>query len=445
MSGKKKMQMFEKERLGSFLGLRGMAKAMASAMCLTSAMLLQACHSGRSPREACVPGCNADTGLVNINAATDTMIRISDLADTIMYFKLDRCAQKKAVTQAMYDGKRILVYDRDSLFFYNTDGKEEKRFSCPFACLDYDMENGKVYVFEFRKRLISILSDEGELLSSINIRSNLSGYYGHYFAALSDSVFAMAIPNAGGNDDALVLVSSKGRILDKRGHHDTFRPSGNTFIHNMTWDFPLLRTPDETLYCESYCDTAFVLRGNGDAEPLFVQSVLKKIPLECRPEVKGQNLNDYILKCKSNMWATPRYYVNGRFILAQYVYGRSDTDFPGYLLYDRKDCSSRVHKDTLSMSRLHMGIFNDYDGGLAFTPISQSGNYLLMSGAGIAQGGMSSRPKTLYEKGRKFGDALLPAASGISMDEGKEAQLTSFLADFDEERQTMITVLKMKE
>ena len=49
----------------------------------------------------------------------------------------------------------------------------------------------------------------------------------------------------------------------------------------------------------------------------------------------------------------------------------------------------------------HFGIFNDYDGGLAFAPSAQSGDYLIMVNASDQQGDRhKTLPKTLYQEGR---------------------------------------------
>ena len=93
---------------------------------------------------------------------------------------------------------------------------------------------------------------------------------------------------------------------------------------------------------------------------------------------------------------------------------------------------------------MHFGIYNDYDGGLPFTPLNQCCDYLIMVGAGIAQGAMSASPKTLYTDGREFGDSFYPVVSGTAKNTEAKERLSKFFSDFDEDKQTMITILKLK-
>ena len=68
-----------------------------------------------------------------------------------------------------------------------------------------------------------------------------------------------------------------------------------------------------------------------------------------------------------------------------------------------------------------------------------------MADTGMAQGGMSGFPKTLYNEGRKFGENTVPVVSNVSKDKRKSKVLSDFFLNFDEDKQTMITALKLKQ
>lgn len=380
----------------------------------------------------------------SIDSVEDTTITISNIADTILYFKLNRPATQKEVFQAFYDEEQIVIYDLEHLSFYSLYGVENKKISCPYACIDYDIENKIIHIYEFRKKQITVLANDGSIVNRIHLKTKEIGFWGQYFAFLNDSTYAIAKVNATGNDGGLLFVSSTGTVVGHKSPEESFKSSPNSYIFNMSWEFPIIRSPQGVCYYPCYSDSLFWLNGKDEITPFFAETVLKKVPLENRTEVSGTNRNEYIIQCNNNRWACPRYYVNERFVLAQYTYGRARTDLPGYLLADRKTGKVQSFKNSFSESIFHFGIFNDVDGGLAFTPLNQSGEYLVMAGAGFAQGGMGTYPKTLLTQGRMFGNKSYTVVSKVSKNKENEKRLGEFFSAFDESEHTMITVLRIK-
>ena len=421
-------------------------KTTCSLIMTVAGILLQSCEYYHTKQHSFVSIDDDSTELIQIEEVTDSsIIGITDIAEKVMYFRQNRRDEKKNISQVYYDENQIIVYDLDSLFFYSLDGNEKKRISFPMACVDYDIANHCIYIYEFKKRKISVLTSEGALTNTISVKSVEAGYYGNYFASINDFLYVIASPNTTGDNGGLLFISCTGNIVGRKKTQEVFQPSQSSYSYNMVWDIPVFRTPIGIGYYPWYEDVVYWLNENGETEPFFTEKVLKKVPVNHRTEVTGGELDEYIKQCKTNMWSTPRYYINKRFILAQYVYGRSTTDLPGYLLYDKKNGKSRVHKDLFSFSIMHYGLYNDYDGGIAFTPMNQCGDYLMMAGAGMAQGGMSGFPKTLYNEGRKFGENTVPVVSNVSKDKRKSKVLSDFFLNFDEDKQTMITALKLKQ
>ena len=122
---------------------------------------------------------------------------------------------------------------------------------------------------------------------------------------------------------------------------------------------------------------------------------------------------------------------------------------PGYWLYDRAEGTlSRAGITTqqgIDAHTFHFGIFNDYDGGLGFAPLCQSGDYLIMVNAGTVQpSSFSNCPKYLYEKGRELFGETYPCRSDVAASAQKEAAVKAFFRDFDDEKDTMLMIVKLK-
>ena len=421
-------------------------KNINSKIMIVAVCLLQSCNCNRFHSEDDAQKIDTLGSFIQVDIAMDSVFSISDIADTVMYFKLNRTSKSDYAFQVFYDGEQIVLYDMNSLFFYTLDGKEKNKVSCPFACVDYDISNKRLHIYEFKKKSIRVFTSDGKLINTIRLKTSDGGTFGHCFASVDSSTYVLAKENANGNDGGLLFISSTGNLIRRIGSHDSFLPVSSSYIYNTDWDYSIIRTDREIAYYPSYNDTIFWLKDGekGEMKPFFAETILKKVPLEYRTEVSGTVLDDYIAQCYKNGWVTPRYFINERFVLAQYVHGRFVNDLPGYLLYDKKSKRAIAFKNNLLESPFHFGIYNDYDGGLAFTPLNQCKNYLIMVGAGIAQGGMKNYPKKLYSIGRELCGKVYPVISGIAKNQESKEKLSKFFSEFDEDKQTMITILKLK-
>lgn len=108
---------------------------------------------------------------------------------------------------------------------------------------------------------------------------------------------------------------------------------------------------------------------------------------------------------------------NDCYYVAEFLVGRSPVRLPNYLVYDKETGKlNRVEIDldrSYEIHQFHIGIFNDYDGGLAFTPLYQTGDYLIMVNADEAQGWEKDFPKTLYKLERSINHKSYPCRSDI--------------------------------
>lgn len=110
---------------------------------------------------------------------------------------------------------------------------------------------------------------------------------------------------------------------------------------------------------------------------------------------------------------------------------------------------SRTHNDlqkSIGTKRLHFGIFNDYDGGLAFEPEHLSGEYLIMVNAGKSQGGAKDHPKKLYLEGRKVAENQYTVISNVYRKKKYKKRADDFFNKEvgDEDKSTVLTIIKMK-
>ena len=157
---------------------------------------------------------------------------------------------------------------------------------------------------------------------------------------------------------------------------------------------------------------------------------------------------EYLNYCAENKKYAVRLFENNRYYIAEYLEGRSHNNLPNYLIYDKNDRKlNRVENNLfhgLETHQLHFGIFNDYDGGLAFTPVFQSGDYLIMENGGEAQGKGGAIPKTLYKKGKWIINEQYPCRSDVyrSIEDKKRAEV--FFDNLDEKKNTMLMIVKLK-
>lgn len=182
--------------------------------------------------------------------------------------------------------------------------------------------------------------------------------------------------------------------------------------------------------------------------PILIEQKISKVPLEKRIECAGGDMKEYLTYCAENKKYAVRVYENSRYYIAEYLEGKSLTKLPNYLVYDKMDGKLNIVESDLLHSlethHLHLGIFNDYDGGLAFTPLCQTGDYLIMEDAGETQGRGKYFPRTLYFKGKWIIDEQYPCRSDVyrSIDDKKRADV--FFDNLDEKKNTMLMIVKLK-
>lgn len=378
--------------------------------------------------------------------SADTL-KLSQIADTIFYVNLP---YKGRIEQIQYLDSMIFVQGMDYIFVFNQSIEllyKVSIHSC--SCFDLRPEESKFYIYDiFKSNEIKEYNFNGNELRNIRLKTNEKGFYGATFLAVNDSLFAISRLNDGSNENELFFVNGKGRRIGYVKNMEPYVPAGDALTHNEIWPRTLFRTSEGIRYHRCYRDTLFAIEQNMTLRPVLVEQKISKVPIEKRIECVGGDMTEYLDYCYLNNKYAVRIYESSRYYIAEYLEGRSSSNLPNYLVYDKRTGKlSRVENDFsrgFETHQLHFGIFNDYDGALAFTPLYQSGDYLIMVNGGEAQGRGSNFPKALYKRGKKIENEQYPCRSDVYRNIEDKKRADAFFNNLNEENDTMLMIVKLK-
>lgn len=382
----------------------------------------------------------------NYPESLDTL-KLSQIADTVFYINLPH---KGHINQVQYLDSLIFVQSMDYILAFNQSAI--LLYKVPInsgSCFDLRSEQSKFYVYDvFKSNEIKEYDFNGDELRKIRLKTEEKGFYGASFLAVNDSLFAISRLNDGSNENELFFVNSKGRKIGYIKNMEPYVPARDALTHNEIWPRTLFRTNKGLRYHRCYRDTLFTIESDMTLRPVLIEQKISKVPIEKRIECVGGDMMEYLNYCHENKKYAVRIFENSRYYIVEYLLGRSSNMLPNYLVYDKKtDKLNRVENNLsrgFETHQLHFGIFNDYDGALAFTPLYQSGDYLIMVNGGEAQGRGSSFPKALYKRGKRIENEQYPCRSDVyrSVDDKKRA--VNFFDSLDEENDTMLMIVKLK-
>lgn len=413
--------------------------------------LLIACHDSR--KEHTDGRCAEKSSEQSICITSDyketpNLISLSWIADTVFYLRLEH-KMTRDVYKLDYTEDLVFLYDLDSIFAFEHTGALKYRIPASGCSVDIPQDKQKIYVYSFRNNAIFEYDFCGQKVRTIRLKHSAIDGYGSNFLTINDTLFAIAKLNEGRNKYELLFFNSSGNVVGHKNNPHPFSPQSTACVFRSPWERTLFRTPEGCRYYRAYGDTLFAIGPNMEITPVWVEEKLSKVPLESSLEYRGGKLAAFLDSCRKNHWYSVRYMESKRFVIAEYVPGRSPNDLPGYMIYDKKDKTlSRLEQSLASgfaSHKLHFGIMNDYDGGLGFTPLCQSGDYLIMVNAGFSQGGLKNAPKTLYEKGRIINGEKCICRSDSCVNVNAQKKLKDFIGRFDEEQNTMLSIVKLKE
>lgn len=384
--------------------------------------------------------------LSDSSTCTDTLT-LCKLADTVFYVNLHH--KDLAIKDVQYFDSIIFVHDIvNGVFAFDGSGKLLYCKNIPSACFDVNADSKRFYIYSFISNEVKVYDWSGKEVESIRLLADRNSLYGNYFLAINDSLFIRANHNTGDIKHELLFFNRKGRVVSKRKNYEPFAKFSNATTYHEIWNRPLYKTSQGLRFHRCYGDTVFSIGSDRILRPVLIEQKIKKVPLSNRLEVVGGNEIEYLNLCDKEGFYGTRMYENSRFFLIEALIGKSSFRLPNFLLYDRKNnllsCIENNITKGLENGTLHFGIFNDYDGGLAFAPICQSGDFLIMANAGETQGKAGSHPKSLYTKGRKISGLLYKCRSDVFSNIENRNRLEDFFQHFDDEKDTMLMIVKLK-
>lgn len=378
--------------------------------------------------------------------STDTL-KLSQIADTVFYVNIP---YKGGIEQVQYIDSLIFVQSGDNILVFNQ--SNELLYKVPMAstsCFDLRREVSKFYVYDsFKANEIKEYDFKGNLLRSIRLKTDEKGFYGASFLAVNDSLFAISRLNEGSNENELFFVNGRGKRVGYKRNAEPFVRGSNARTLNEIWSRTLFRTSEGLRYHRCYRDTLFAIEQDMALTPVVIEQKISKVPIEKRLECVGGDEMEYLNYCAENNKYAVRTFDNSRYYIAEYLLGKSSDELPNYMVYDKLTGKlNRVIIDLehgYDIGQFHFGIFNDYDGGLAFTPMYQSGDYLIMLNAGRAQGWGKDFPKTLYTDGKQIKGKQYSCKSNVYRTINDKKRADDFFNNLNEKENTMLMIVKLK-
>lgn len=378
--------------------------------------------------------------------STDTL-KLSQIADTVFYVNIP---YKGGIEQVQYIDSLIFVQSGDNILVFNQ--SNELLYKVPMAstsCFDLRREVSKFYVYDsFKANEIKEYDFKGNLLRSIRLKTDEKGFYGASFLAVNDSLFAISRLNEGSNENELFFVNGRGKRVGYKRNAEPFIRGSNARTLNEIWSRTLFRTSEGLRYHRCYRDTLFAIEQDMALTPVVIEQKISKVPIEKRLECVGGDEMEYLNYCAENNKYAVRTFDNSRYYIAEYLLGKSSDELPNYMVYDKVTGKlKRVIIDLehgYDIGQFHFGIFNDYDGGLAFTPMYQSGDYLIMLNAGRAQGWGKDFPRTLYTDGRQIKGKQYSCKSNVYRTINDKKRADDFFNNLNEKENTMLMIVKLK-
>lgn len=425
---------------------------MSCFMLIVSCLLFASCH--RSAKVKLVDLSEGETSFrldsrillsVDYPESKDT-IRLSHIADTVFYVSLES-DNLKDILQIQYFDSMILVNDFNFIHLFDLLGKHLSKVPVKSGSFDVLPDLSRFYTYSFLSKEICSYDFMGNKIWQTKLKNDESGYYGYSFLAINDSLFVISNTNVGYNPDELLFVNQKGQVIHRIANSNRFSPPVNINSYKRGWRRSLFRACDGLRYHSFYSDTLFSVV-NTNITPVVVETKIAKVPLEHRLEYTGEQISEFAKYCmRENKYAT-RFLDTSRYLIVDYQFGSLQSSLSNYLIFDKETgLLSRTYNNLnkgIEAGFLHFGISNDYDGGLAFEPMFQSGEYLIMVNAGDSQGALKNKPKQLYWEGRTIAEEHCECRSNSCLNPVYKAKTDQFFKEKVNDKDMLLMVVKLK-
>ena len=414
--------------------------------------LLASCNHKKASTVKMEPIQKADstsiTYLKNTSLAINDTIRLSQLAEEVTYVSLDLPNTSKVI-QIQYTDSFIFVNDNTAIHWFNHKGKEINKIPLSSGCFDLSNHWDSIYTYSLSQKRINCYDLKGNRIwtSRLHYKEKAVGLYGHFFAHINDSLFVIANTNEGFNPDKLVFFNERGRMKAHIPNNETFPYPGSHYTFHSDWYRRLTKNKDVVFYHPVYNDTVYQVGGDMHLTPVIIEERVKKVPLTSRPEYTAKKWLNFLKECQAKQLYVIRVFNTSRYVVVEYRLGGITYSMANFLVYDRKDKVLRRTFNDLGKGVLarqfHFGIYNDYDGGLAFAPEFVSNDHLIMVNASELQGGNAAKAKSLYTHGGTFHGKKCICRSDFYRDPALKKKADIFWNTCDDNK-LILTILKLK-
>ena len=304
-------------------------------------------------------------------------IFISQFIDSLIYIPLQQnqnCILSSILKVVIADAY-IFVHDASSLYMFQKDGSYLRTIST--SCWGFDILRKNQFIFVADGQKIVVYNYQGDKVQNdILLSQNMVGI-GNFFLAIDSCTIALSIWNKGVEPERLMLMQTDGTIVKTFPNYEQFKPQRTPLVNASRFHRTLFRYHDSIRYHPYYADTLFTL-SNDTLQPVFVEKKIKKVPLQYRLENLGDE-SAFRLYCHEHEAYTTRFFETSRYVFVIYNIGYITQTLPSYLLYDKITAQLYNYKQefNFSIGSLHLGLYNDFDGGLPFNPEYLSDEYLI--------------------------------------------------------------------
>lgn len=296
-------------------------------------------------------------------------IKLSSISDSLFYISIrgNSIPEKLDIHKVMTTKEYIFIHGNHRFFQFNWNGDliHEYRNAENDRVYGFDVLDQQNILFIAFPNKILIHGFDGKLIKSVPLAPDLESI-GYFFAAIDTNKMVLALMNKGHNHNRLVIINMNGEVIKKFNNTERFN-SNNIPVYNASrFHRMITRNNTDIYYHPLYNDTIYRLI-DYKLFPVFVEKKIFKVPLEERPEYTGDinRLNKY---CNDNLAFITRTMVSNRYILIEAQKASFIKAFPTFMIYDWK--IGKLYFNDLSIDfskdKMHMGIFNDWDGGIAF-------------------------------------------------------------------------------
>jgi len=373
---------------------------------------------------------------------------LSEMIDTIIYVALD-CPKINGIIQAYYCNNRIIINDTREVLIFDSNGKLQHTIPLERGSIDLLADSAFIYTYQFLDKRLSLYTFSGEKQWERKVKSkNEIGYMGYYFSVISDTTFVIANINTGGNLYRLSMINNLGGIIKNFNNDEKFTPEAGCYTTNSVWKRLLYRVNENVHFHPFWGDTVFLIQ-NHQLQPIIIEHLVDKVPLQNRTEYKGWSTQHFREYCQTEKKYATRFFETSRYIIVEYKLGSLINSISNYWIYDKqKKKLCRTYNDLenslMNSNKLHLGILNDYDGGLAFQPMHQTDDYLIMVDAGESQGGMYTNPSELYKNGRIIKGKMYSCRSDSYLDAEYQEKVSTFFEKEKNDNKTVLTIVRLR-